>query len=311
MPPRRPDLPEALRGRPFRLSDARAAGLAPWQVDCRPVRRVRRGVYLDDRVELSFPLRCRAALLAMPPGAVLSHETAAELRGLPLARPRREPGSAAKPVLADIHVTVQADWAPRVAGVVVHRGGAELRPELVHDLPITSPTRTWLDLAATLDRIDLIALGDAILHRGFVTRADLDAACTLARGRRGVRAARAVLEHLEPRAKSPTESWLRMLLVDDGLPRPIANRPVFDAAGGWLAEPDLQYLPPPVAIEYEGDQHRTDKRQYQRDIRRDEALIAAGWELVKVVYDDLALRPDVTVQRVRAALERAALRSGR
>ena len=55
-----------------------------------------------------------------------------------------------------------------------------------------------------------------------------------------------------------------------------------------------------VAVEYDGDQHRSDRRQYVKDIRRIELLERMGWIVVRVVAED---RPsDVLSRRVREAI---------
>jgi very-short-patch-repair endonuclease len=58
---------------------------------------------------------------------------------------------------------------------------------------------------------------------------------------------------------------------------------------------------PMVAVEYDGDQHRTDRSQYVKDIRRAEVLNCLGWQVIRVINED---RPDVVVQRARDALNR-------
>lgn len=57
-----------------------------------------------------------------------------------------------------------------------------------------------------------------------------------------------------------------------------------------------------VAVEYDGDHHRTDRRQYVKDIRRLEMLEQLGWVVVRVVAED---RPADIVRRVRAALAKS------
>jgi very-short-patch-repair endonuclease len=54
-----------------------------------------------------------------------------------------------------------------------------------------------------------------------------------------------------------------------------------------------------VAVEYDGDQHRTDRRQYVRDQKRLRELEAAGWIIVRVIAED---RPADVIRRVRQAL---------
>ena len=46
---------------------------------------------------------------------------------------------------------------------------------------------------------------------------------------------------------------------------------------GW---PELK-----IGVEYDGDQHWTDRRQLSRDIRRTEDLRELGWIIVRVTAD--------------------------
>ncbi|KAA1247553.1 hypothetical protein F0Q45_22390, partial [Mycobacterium simiae] len=54
-----------------------------------------------------------------------------------------------------------------------------------------------------------------------------------------------------------------------------------------------------VAVEYDGDHHRTDRFQYNWDIRRLEKVQRLGWIVIRVVAGD---RPAEITRRVRAAL---------
>jgi very-short-patch-repair endonuclease len=72
-----------------------------------------------------------------------------------------------------------------------------------------------------------------------------------------------------------------------------------------LAYLDLGWEKHMVAVEYDGDQHRTDRRQYVKDIQRIEMLEQMGWIIVRVVAED---RPANIVRRVRAALEASSVR---
>jgi very-short-patch-repair endonuclease len=54
-----------------------------------------------------------------------------------------------------------------------------------------------------------------------------------------------------------------------------------------------------VAVEYDGDQHRTDRWQYVKDVRRLEILQRLGWVVIRVIAEDHAA--DI-VRRVRQAL---------
>ena len=54
-----------------------------------------------------------------------------------------------------------------------------------------------------------------------------------------------------------------------------------------------------VAAEYDGDQHRTDRRRYVRDQRRLRKLAEMGWIVIRVIAED---KPEDVVMRVCAAL---------
>lgn len=104
----------------------------------------------------------------------------------------------------------------------------------------------------------------------------------------------AALELVDPGAQSPRESYLRLLLIDAGLPRSQTQIPVLAADGLPLAYLDLGWQASMVAVEYDGDQHRSDRRQYVKDIQRMEMLEQLGRTIVRVVAED---RPERIIQR--------------
>jgi very-short-patch-repair endonuclease len=75
-----------------------------------------------------------------------------------------------------------------------------------------------------------------------------------------------------------------------------------DSTGRFLALPDLSYPDLTIAIEYDGDIHRADKATWRRDIRRRQALEAAGWRVVTCTADDVLRNPERLVAWVRAAI---------
>ena len=75
-----------------------------------------------------------------------------------------------------------------------------------------------------------------------------------------------------------------------------------DDAGRWLGRADLVYAAFRTVVEYDGDQHRLNRAQYENDIVRWERFIAADWRVVKVRAGGLFATPEATVQRVRSAL---------
>jgi hypothetical protein len=119
---------------------------------------------------------------------------------------------------------------------------------------------------------------------------------------RGKRTAARALELVRPGAESRPETLLRLLLVDDGLPEAELNVAVYGKDGEFLARVDMLYRAFRVVVEYDGDQHRTDQRQFDRDMGRLDDLAAQGWRVVRVGARSLYRDPQDAVNRVRRAL---------
>ena len=92
---------------------------------------------------------------------------------------------------------------------------------------------------------------------------------------------------------------MRLVLINAGLPRPQTQIPVRDEFGTVIAYLDMGWDYLRVAVEYDGDQHRSDHTQYNWDIRRLETLHGLGWIVIRVVAGD---RASSIVRRVKAAL---------
>lgn len=106
------------------------------------------------------------------------------------------------------------------------------------------------------------------------------------RGSRGIRNARIALDLVDPGAESPRETWLRLLLIRAGFPRPQTQIPVYDEYGQLVAVIDMGWAGIKVGVDYEGDHHRTDRRTFNKDIKRAEALTELGWTDVRVTVED-------------------------
>jgi very-short-patch-repair endonuclease len=93
------------------------------------------------------------------------------------------------------------------------------------------------------------------------------------------------------------ETRLRLLLVDAGAPRPVAQYDVRDARGRFLARVDLAYPEQRIALEYEGDHHR-ERVHFRQDVSRLNALRAAGWIVLRFTADDVLRHPKRVVREV-------------
>jgi hypothetical protein len=112
-----------------------------------------------------------------------------------------------------------------------------------------------------------------------------------------VRRCQTALSLMDGGAQSPKETWLRLVLIDAGFPRPVTQIRVTD--GRLVAYLDLGWEEPMVALEYDGDHHRTDRPQYVKDIRRAEMVDRQGWTVIKVIKED---RPNFIIARAHYAL---------
>ena len=100
---------------------------------------------------------------------------------------------------------------------------------------------------------------------------------------RGLPRARIALPLMDGGAQSPRETRLRLILIDDGLPRPRTQIRVRD--GSNEAFIDMGYDEPKVGFDYEGAHHSEDRGQYVYDIGRGELLDRQGWIDIKVVAE--------------------------
>ncbi len=119
------------------------------------------------------------------------------------------------------------------------------------------------------------------------------------RGARGVRRLKDALPLVDGGAASPRETALRLAFIDAGLPRPTTQIPIYDRDGRYLRTVDMGWEDYMVAAEYDGDQHRTDREQYIKDMRILPLLEGLGWIIVRVIKED---RRDEAVQRAWDAM---------
>jgi hypothetical protein len=174
----------------------------------------------------------------------------------------------------------------------------------VASLPVTTPARTAFDLARRPPIGQAVARLDALKRATPFCAEDVHLLAKRHSGARGLRQLRAALPLVNAGAASPKETWLRLLLIEAGLPAPETQIPV-TADHHTLALLDMGWERFKVAVEYDGDQHRTSRSQYVRDIRRLKTLEELGWIVIRVIAED---RPNDVVRSVREALHRRGYR---
>jgi hypothetical protein len=251
-------------------------------------RAVFRDVYAPGTHELSLRDRTIGAWLWSRRRAIVAGAAASALHG-------------AHWVDAEAIIELIAPSARPQVGILV-RNETLADDEITHvgRLPVTTPARTAYDLGRYLPRGQAVARMDALMHATPFSSEDVLLLAKRHRGARGLRRLKIALPSVDGGSASPRETWLRLLLIDAGLPIPKTQIPVLNGSRP-IAFLDMGWDEFKVATEYDGDQHRSDRRQYVKDIRRHEAVRDLGWEVIRVVSED---RPDAVIARVYAALRR-------
>ncbi|MBT1167230.1 hypothetical protein [Bifidobacterium simiarum] len=153
---------------------------------------------------------------------------------------------------------------------------------------------TWAQMARFVDLEQFIALTDAIVFRMTVNgtkdplrhmREFLERSSPFS----GKLFCRMALQLARENVYSPQETMCRLALVCHGVPCPETNYAVSGMTfqSGVEMTVDMAWPQARVAVEYDGDHHRTDKRQWRRDQKKREQLRLHGWIILVVTADAL------------------------
>ena len=307
--PRRPGpLPPSIDPAAFAVDDARRAGVTWSRLQSSDLRRLRHGIYGPAGPAAVYVREWTMdevrAYQRRHPDVVVSHETAARLHGLTVPERLLAPGA--------VHVSVGTSGGrPVQAGLVPHRIEVPEGQRMTRGgVLVTTPARTLWDLCAARSALtgrDVVIAGDALLcppwlpggGRGDPAYTPEELVRSLAeRGRfRGRGLARAALARMRVGADSPRETRLRLALVDAGLPEPEVQCRL-DPSDRRAPTVDLGYRPWRLALQYEGEHHRTAEQQ-ARDVLRDRWCADHDWLSIKVMWADARDDYADVVARVR------------
>jgi very-short-patch-repair endonuclease len=235
------------------------------------------------------PLRTVATAL----GATVSHTSAALLWGIELATtPERQ------------QVTVPRHRSRgSMKGTDVHRRDLSADDRVERDgLRVTSPLRTVLDLCRSLPLHEAVAAADSALRHALVTVEALTSALVaLPAGPGRTRVAR-VLRLIDPDSGSVLESLCRVLLHGAGLPPEQTQLVIRTRSGRWIGRDDVAWPSAGPVVEVDGFAFHAGRDSYCRDRRRGNALVLAGWRVLRFSWEDVVHSPDEVVAAVREAL---------
>ena len=268
-------------------------GALAHRISARRLHRVHRGVYLVGHTVLPPLAREMAAVLALGGGAVLSHRSAARCWLL-------TPGSE-----GDIDVTVAGRIVANRRGVRVHCVSTLDSRDTTrrHDLPITTPARTLLDLADVADERELERAVDEAFVRRLVDRRRLVAVLARAPGRHGAAPLKALIrrEGGPTLTRSEAEERVLSLVRAARLPAPEVNVRI----EGHVV--DLYWRQERLVVEIDGWKYHSTRAAFERDRRRDADLDAAGLRVIRVTWRQIVDEREALVARlVRALMVRSA-----
>jgi len=271
---------------PFIGTEALAQGLTQHRLRTR-YRRIFPGIYVDRDTEPTLSIRIRAAWLWSGRTAVIGGDAAAAMWGARWVPAASTIDLFCAKVRAPNGIRTRHDVLPAAESSVLAGVG------------VSTPARTGFDIGRRGEIGQAVAGVDALLYATGITPADIALIADRHRHTRGLRQLAAVLALVDGGAESPRETWVRLLLLRAGFPAPVTQLEVVDERGRFVARLDMGWPELKVAVEYDGDQHRTDRAQYVRDVRRLELLARLGWIIVRVVKED---RPTDIATRVRDAM---------
>lgn len=300
-------LPSSL-GDTFSVRAAAAAGVRPGRRNARDLHRPFRGVR-STAVPDTFLATAQCCAERMRGYQLFSRTTAARLWGLPMRDEWDEDER------IDI-VVPTGSTPPRSKGI---RGArlqrSRVRSRRVKDLPVVDPVTAVFTCAQDLDVAQAIIMLDALLTDAenypgldeeavpLAARHEVEQRLDEWGAFPGHHVIREALPLAREHVESPKETETRRLLVAHGLPEPAVQHTVV-VGGRVIGRVDLAYPQWKIAIEYDGDGHRTKKSEWRRDIRRQRELEAAGWRIIHLTQDDLG----PALQTAFIALVRQAIR---
>jgi Transcriptional regulator, AbiEi antitoxin len=270
--------------------------------------RLRRGAYvgsvLPEDEAARHRLLIRATMAGLRRPAVVSHQSAAVLHGLPLW----------DVPLDRVHVTRRPRaWNDTSAVLCCHVARlTDGEVTVVDGLEVTDPVRTALDLARSLPHEAAVVALDAALHRGILSHDVVRGRLFDIAGTPGSRSAARAITAADGRSASVGESRSRVILHRWKLAPSALQFEIRSGDGGLVGRSDFAWEAERLVGEFDG------RIKYGRllrpgqdagdavfaEKRREDAIRDEDWGVVRWVWSELR-RPDRLAARVRRAREQS------
>lgn len=244
-------------------------------------------VYVSARAEPLLEQRIAAAWLWCKGAATVAGAAAAALHG-------------ARWIPRDVPIELICNNSRPPRGIVSRRclllNGEK---QTIDGRSVTTAERTAFDIGRRGALHSAVARLDALAAATGFKMPDVLELARCHPGSPGLRRLETALELVDAGAQSPRETYLRLLLIEAGFPRPQTQIPVLGKDGIPFAHVDVGWEQFLVGVEYEGKHHQTERGRYVYDIRRLEMLQEMGWIIVRIVVED---RPAEIVRRTRVVM---------
>lgn len=262
--------------------------------------RLSQSVYRLGGVPSSWKGDLLALCWAQTPHGWVSHRSAARLWGLPDFNDR------VLDVIVPRHSRrprITADFRLHESAILPGSDGTTLK-----GIPITTPARTIIDLAAVVGDERLEYAVESVLRLKLCTIADIEEVQgrVCGQGRRGTQNLRVVVDRQLGRDRpidSVTNVRLRRLLLGAGLPEPEMEFEVVVAAHKYFA--DLAYPKQNLLIECVSESYHLRRLKYSMDNTRRNRLLTAGWIVLEFTWHQVFKAPDACIAEIRDAFRAA------
>lgn len=285
-------------------AEGRSAAELETEVRRGTLTQLRRGVYaradfakeVRTRRDGDHLLRAAAALATIGPGAVASHQTAASIHDLDL--------------LGRTGTEVTLTRTPghnRTGRAGVHMYSADLpaaHVTEVYGMPVTTPARTVIDLARSLEFRAGVVAADSALHLKLVTKAELESVRAECSRWPGAVRAGEVVAFADALSESVLESLARVVFRDCGLPPPELQ--VWAGGAEVVGRVDFLWRRFRTVAEVDGRMKYANAVRAVRQLERDRQLRDAGYEVVHFTWDDINENPGYVNAAIRKAFRRGA-----
>jgi hypothetical protein len=253
-------------------------------------------VYAMAGTSTQWPQPVMAAQLWAGPDMVASHRAAAALWKLDGI----EPGT------VELITTAKLSRVPE--GIALHRTTV-LAPRDHGELGrfrLTSLPRTLIDLAAVAEPEVVEAAMESAFRKDETVLGQLtERVEELGRkGRRGIVVVREILRARDPGA-APTESMFETRFLRFcrryGFPEPVRQYEVW-VEGVFIVRLDFAYPRIPIGFQTDGYWCHMGRKRWYKEVGQGNELVALGWPILHITWDDLTKRPEWVADLMRRAL---------